>query len=97
MHQFHSQDNIHLHIAGFLSFLLLYMDLLLVGPISQTSIHYMDFVEISNILLDLSTVYFAHFIRCRASFAYCCYSILECLLVNYFPAVGTDRHGRQQL
>ena len=34
---------------------------LLVGAISQTSIQYMDFVEIFNVSLDLSTIYSAHF------------------------------------
>ena len=31
--------------------------LLLAGPISHTSIQYMDFVEIFNVSLDLSTIY----------------------------------------
>ena len=33
----------------------------LAGPISHISTQYMDFVEIFNISLDLSTIYFAHF------------------------------------
>ena len=37
---------------------------LLAGPVSQTSIQYMDFVKIFNISLDLSTIYFAHFSEC---------------------------------
>ena len=52
--------------------------MLLAGPISHTSTQYMDFVEIFNVSLDLSTVYFANFSGCRASFVYCCHSILEC-------------------
>ena len=35
--------------------------MLLAGSISDTSTQYMDFVEIFNILLDLSFIYFAHF------------------------------------
>ena len=33
--------------------------MLLAGPISHTSTQYRDFVKIFNILLDLSTIYFA--------------------------------------
>ena len=35
--------------------------MLLAGPISHTSTKHMDFVKSFNIILDLSTVYFAHF------------------------------------
>ena len=52
--------------------------MLLAGPISHTS---MDFVEILNASRDLSTIYFVHFSWCRAFFVYGCYgsySILEC-------------------
>ena len=39
--------------------------MLLAGPISHVIIQYMDFVEIFDVLLDLSrdlsTIYFAHF------------------------------------
>ena len=38
--------------------------MLLAGPISHNRTQYMDFVEICNISLDLSTVYFANFSRC---------------------------------
>ena len=38
----------------------------------------MDFVEIFNVSLDLSTIHFAHLSGCRASFVYSCYSILTC-------------------
>ena len=38
---------------------------LLAGPISHTSTQYMDFVEIFNVWLDLSTVYFANFNGCN--------------------------------
>ena len=37
---------------------------LLAGPISHTSTQYMDFVEIFNISLDLSPIYFANFGGC---------------------------------
>ena len=52
--------------------------MLLAGPISHTGTQYIDYVEILNILLDLSTIYFAHFSGCCASFVYSCHSILEC-------------------
>ena len=38
--------------------------LLLAGPISHTSTPCMDFVEIFNIVLDLSTTCFSHFSGC---------------------------------
>ena len=38
--------------------------MLLAGPISHTSTQYIDYVEILNISLDLSTIYFAHFSGC---------------------------------
>ena len=38
--------------------------MLLAGPLSHASIPYMDFVEIFIIVLDLSTIYFSHFIGC---------------------------------
>ena len=38
--------------------------MLLAGPVSHTSAQYMDFVEIFNIVLDLSTIYFSHFSGC---------------------------------
>ena len=43
-----------------------------------SSTQYIDFVEILNLSLDLSTIYFAHFSGCCASFVYRCHSILEC-------------------
>ena len=36
------------------------MHMLLAGPISHTSTQYMDFVEIFNIVLDLSAIYFSY-------------------------------------
>ena len=36
--------------------------MLLAGLISHTSTQYIDFVEILNISLDLSTIYFAHLV-----------------------------------
>ena len=38
--------------------------MLLDGPVSHTSTQYMDFVEIFNIVLDLSTIYFSHLSGC---------------------------------
>ena len=38
--------------------------MLLAGPISHTISQYMDFVEIFVVSLDLSAIYFAHFIGC---------------------------------
>ena len=38
--------------------------MLLAGSNSHTRIHYTDFVEIFNVSLDLSTVYFARFSGC---------------------------------
>ena len=40
------------------------MVVLLAGPISHTSTRYMDFVEIFNIILDLSITCFSHFSGC---------------------------------
>ena len=37
---------------------------LLAGPISHASIQHMDFVEVFNVSLDLSTIYFARFSGC---------------------------------
>ena len=39
-------------------------NLLLAGPISHTSTRCMDFVEIFNIILDLSITCFSHFSGC---------------------------------
>ena len=38
--------------------------MLLAGPISHTDTRYTDYVEILNISVDLSTIYFAHFSGC---------------------------------
>ena len=38
--------------------------MLLAGPASHTGTQYMDFVEVFNISLDLSTIYCANFSRC---------------------------------
>ena len=35
--------------------------MILVGPISHTGTQYMNFVDILNISLNLSAIYFAHF------------------------------------
>ena len=51
--------------------------MLLAGQISHTNTQYMEFVEIFNISLDLSTIYFPHFSGYRASFVYSCHSIPE--------------------
>ena len=45
--------------------------MLLAGPISHTSTQYMDFVEIFNILLDLSAIYFAYFNGCTMLSFHC--------------------------
>ena len=37
---------------------------LLAGQISHTSTQYIDFVDIFNTSLDLSTIYFSHFSEC---------------------------------
>ena len=39
--------------------------MLLAGPISNTSIQYMDFFEAFCVSLDLSTIHYAHFSGCR--------------------------------
>ena len=52
--------------------------MLLAGPVSHTGIQCMDFVEIFNISLDLSAIYFAHFSGCSVSFVKSCHSVLEC-------------------
>ena len=57
--------------------------MLLAGPISHTRTQCIDFVEILNISLDLSTVYLAHFRGCRASFVYGCHSVLECCVICF--------------
>ena len=49
---------------------------LLAGPISYTGIQYMNFVEITNVLLDLSAIYFACFSGCWASLVSSCYPVL---------------------
>ena len=38
--------------------------MLLAGPVSHIGNQHMDFVEILNISLDFSTIYFAHFSGC---------------------------------
>ena len=64
--------------------------MLLAGPISHISIQYMDFVEIFNVSLDLSTLYFTFLILVGVEFSfvygcYSCYSVLECYnLFNLF-------------
>ena len=47
-----------------------YLVVLLAGPISHTSTRCMDFVEIFNIILDLSITCFSHFSGCWASFMF---------------------------
>ena len=49
----------------------------------------MDFVGIFNISLDLSTIYFAYFNGCQASFVYSCHFILECY--NLFSGVKLSK------
>ena len=38
--------------------------MLLAAPFSHTGMKFMDFVKIFNVLLDLSSIYFAHFSGC---------------------------------
>ena len=52
--------------------------MLLAGPVSHTGFQYIDFVEIFSVSLDLSTIYFALFSGCWASFLSGSCSILEC-------------------
>ena len=59
--------------------------MLLTGPISHTSTHHMAFVEIVNIALDLSAIYFVQFSWCWAFFVYSCHSIPGCY--NLFSIV----------
>ena len=61
---------------------------LFAGPVSHTSTQCMDFIEIFNMPLDLSTINFAHFSWCSASFVYSCRSILECY--NLFSGVKSS-------
>ena len=77
--------------------------MLLAGAISHTSTQYMDFVEILNIVLDLSIVYFSHFSGCWASFVYSCHSIAKCynlfsevkLSVRSFGFIPVNEHQRK--
>ena len=55
--------------------------MLLAGPIAHTSTQYIDFVDVFYISLDLSTIYFAHFSECWASFVCSCHSIPECCVM----------------
>ena len=55
------------------------------GPVCNITTQYTDFVEIFNILLDSSTIYFSHFSGYRTSFVYSCHSIPECY--NLFSGV----------
>ena len=59
--------------------------MLLAGPFSHTRTQYVDFIEIFNFSLDLSTFYFAHFSGCWASFVYSCLFLPECY--NLFSGV----------
>ena len=56
--------------------------MLLAGPISHTSIQYMDFIEIFYVSLDFSTIYFAHFNGCIASLC-----LVVTLSQNAIPSV----------
>ena len=38
--------------------------MLLAGPVSHTCTQYTDFVDILDVTLDLTTIYFAHFSGC---------------------------------
>ena len=60
--------------------------MLLAGKIPNTSTRCMDFVEIFNIVQDLSTICFSLFSGCRASIVCSCHPIQECC--NLFSGVG---------
>ena len=62
--------------------------MLLAGPISHTSIRCMDFVEIFNIILDLSITCFSYFSGCSASFL-----LFFVVLVRLFPQ-GSKEYGK---
>ena len=66
--------------------------MLLVGPISHTSIQYMDFVEIFNVSQDLSTIYFISFILVGVKLAFCIVVTVVTLFVG-----SMDRELSQQL
>ena len=53
--------------------------MLLAGPISHTSIQYMDFVEIFNVSLDLSTIYFIFLILMGVELPLCIVVIVATL------------------
>ena len=48
-------------------------------------------LSIFFISLDLSTIYFAHFSGCWASFLCSCHSILECCIMFYYSSWVWDR------
>ena len=48
---------------------------------------YMDFVEISHVLLDSSSIYFPCLNGCKASFVSSCYSVLECYDLFFWSQV----------
>ena len=53
--------------------------MLLAGPISHTSIQYMDFVETFNVSLDLSTIYFIFLILVGVELLLCIKDIVVTL------------------
>ena len=53
--------------------------MLLSEPISPTSIQYMDFVEIFNVSLDLSTIYFIFLILFGVELSLCVVAIVVTL------------------
>ena len=59
--------------------------MLLAGPISHTSSRCMDFVEIFNIILDLSITFFSFYWVLSFLYVYSDHSILECY--NLFSGV----------
>ena len=56
--------------------------MLLAGPISHTAIQYMDFVEIFNVSLDLSTIYFIFLILMGVGLSLCNVVIVVTLSKN---------------
>ena len=61
--------------------------MLLAGPISHSSIQHMDFVEILNILLDLSTFYFIFLILVGVELYLCTAVIVDPECYDLFSGV----------
>ena len=74
--------------------------MLLAEPISHTSIQYMNFVEIFSVSLNLSTICFAYFSRCCASFVLVVslsYEAIACIWSQQTIALKMVDQGRSEL